>query len=294
MSLVQSEAEAQVVFVGAGPGDPELLTIKARRLIAQADVILYADSLIMPEVCAGARSDAIMYGSSSLTLEETTSLMVEAVARGQRVVRLQSGDPSIYGALHEQMELLDQQGIAYMIVPGVSSAFAAAALLGVELTVPEVAQTVIFTRHAGRIPLPEGESLRSLASHGTTLCIFLSITRIHQVVKELLAGGYAPDTPAAIVYRATWPDQQIIHSTIARLVRDARQARIARQALIVVGWALAPHARQAGDALHRSHLYQPAYTHLFRRGKQDEAGRAAEEAESFSQPLPEGTGETHD
>lgn len=279
MPLVQSEAEAQVVFIGAGPGDPDLLTVKAQRLIAQVDVIIYADSLVEPEVCAGARQDAMIYGSSSLTLEETTSLMLEAAARGQRVARLQSGDPSIYGALHEQMALLDQHNISYMIVPGVSSAFAAAALLGVELTVPEVAQTVIFTRHAGRVAVPEGESLRSLASHGATLCLFLSITRAHQVVKDLLAGGYSPDTPAAIVYRATWPDQQIIHSTIARLVEDVRQMRVARQALIVVGWALAPQSSQEDSATRRSHLYQPTCTHLFRRGKQDEPNEAAEASE---------------
>jgi precorrin-4/cobalt-precorrin-4 C11-methyltransferase len=271
MPLVPNEAEALVAFVGAGPGDPELLTIKAQRLIAHADVIIYADSLVSPEVCASARPDAAIYGSSTLTLEAIMAIMLDAVAQGRRVVRLQSGDPSLYGAIYEQMAILDQHGVPYIIVPGISSAFAAAALLGAELTVPDVAQTVILTRYAGRIPVPERESLHALATHGATLCIFLSITRVHQVVQELLAGGYAPETPVAVVYRATWPDQMIIRSTIATLAPDVRRARISRQALILVGWALAPDTIAQSAHSYRSHLYRPDYTHLFRRGHSNSA-----------------------
>ncbi len=274
MPLATSDAQAIVAFVGAGPGDPELLTVKGQRLIAQADVIIYADSLVPPEVCAGARPEATIYPSAALTLEETTAIMLAAAARGQRVVRLQSGDPSLYGALHEQLAVLDRHGVPYIIVPGVSSAFAAAAALGAELTVPEVAQTIIFTRHAGRVAMPEGESLPALASHQTTLAIFLSITRAHQVARELLAGGYPPETPVAVVYRVSWPDQRVIRTTIANLAQDVRAARIARQALILVGWALAPDIRAEGTRAGRSHLYLPRYTHLFRKGEGDAGGDA--------------------
>ena len=265
MPLVTNDADATVAFIGAGPGDPELLTVKAQRLICQADVIIYADSLIPPEICVGARPDAVIYQSATLTLEETTVLICAAAERGQHVARLQSGDPSVYGALHEQLVMLDRHGITYYIVPGVSSVFAAAALLGVELTVPDIAQTIIFTRFAGRVAMPEGEDLRSLASHTATLAIFLSIARVHQVVEELLAGGYSPDTPAVVVYRATWPDQRIICATLATLTHEVRQAGLTRQSLIIVGKALAPDIRSEQTDEHRSHLYLPTYTHLFRR-----------------------------
>jgi precorrin-4/cobalt-precorrin-4 C11-methyltransferase len=153
-----------------------------------------------------------------------------------------------------------------MIVPGVSSVFAAAAELGMELTVPDVAQSLILTRHAGRVAMPEKETLRALASHGTTLCIFLSITRVRQIVAELLDGGYTAETPVAVVYRATWPDQKIIRSTLATLVQDVKEARIARQALIMVGWALASDNVEVAGEMYRSHLYLPEYKHLFRGG----------------------------
>lgn len=273
MPLATHEAEAAVAFVGAGPGDPELLTLKAQRLIARADVLIYADSLVSPEVCQFAKAEATIYGSANLTLETLMEIMLQAVAQGQFVVRLQSGDPALYGAIHEQRTILDRNGIPYIIVPGVSSVFAAAAALGVELTVPDVAQSLILTRHAGRVSMPEKETLRSFAAHGTTLCIFLSITRVRQVVAELLSGGYTPETPAAVVYRATWPDQKIIRSTLATLVQDVKQARIARQALIMVGWALdteTTHAADSSHNAHRSHLYLPGYKHLFRGGTPDD------------------------
>ncbi len=266
MPLATREADAMVAFVGAGPGDPELLTLKAQRLIARADVLIYADSLVSPNVRQYAKPGAAIYGSAALTLEAIIDIILRAVGNGQFVVRLQSGDPGLYGAIYEQQRLLDRHGISYIIVPGVSSVFAAAAAIGAELTVPDVAQSLILTRQAGRVPMPAKESLRSLASHATTLCIFLSITRVRQVVEELLAGGYTPETPAVVVYRATWPDQKIIRSTLSTLVQDVKQAHISRQALIMVGQALAPVAGDDTDIEHRSHLYLPGYKHLFRGG----------------------------
>ncbi len=269
MPLAINETEAHIAFIGAGPGDPDLLTVKALRLIARADVIIYADSLVSPDVCLHAKPEATIYGSATLTLETIIDIVLQAVANGQFVVRLQSGDPALYGALYEQRRTLDRHGIKYIIVPGVSSVFAAAAAVGVELTVPDVAQSLILTRYAGRVSMPEKETLRSFASHGTTLCIFLSITRVRAIVVDLLEGGYTSDTPVVVVYRATWPDQQIIHSTIASLVADVKQARISRQALIMVGWALATNKIAENTEEHRSHLYLPGYKHLFRGGSSE-------------------------
>ncbi len=268
MPLATHEAEASIAFIGAGPGDPELLTLKAHRLIARADVLIYADSLVSPDVCRYAKPEATIYGSSALTLEKIIDIILEAVAKGQFVARLQSGDPALYGALYEQQRILDRHGVNYLVVPGVSSVFAAAAELGVELTVPDVAQSLILTRYNGRVSMPEKETLRSFASHGTTLCIFLSITRVRQIVVELLEGGYTPETPVAVVYRATWPDQKIIRSVLSTLVQDVKQARISRQALIMVGWALdsATEKVRTTEETHRSHLYLPDYKHLFRGG----------------------------
>src|SRR5436853_2274204 len=264
MPLVAHEADAMVAFVGAGPGDPELLTLKAQRLIAKADALIYADSLVSPDVCQYAKPGATIYGSAALTLEAIVDIILKAVTNNQFVVRLHSGDPGLYGAMYEQQRLLDHHNINYLIVPGVSSVFAAAAAVGVELTVPDVAQSLILTRYAGRVSMPAKETLRSFASHGTTLCIFLSIIRVRQIAEDLLAGGYTPDTPVVVVYRATWSDQQIIRSTIATLVVDVKQARISRQALIMVGWALAIGSVEESIEGHRSHLYRPGYQHLFR------------------------------
>jgi precorrin-4/cobalt-precorrin-4 C11-methyltransferase len=256
-----------VYFIGAGPGDPELLTIKGRRLIETADVVMWADSLVHPDVAALARADAEVFGSSSLTLEQITDTLVAASRAGKTIARVQSGDPSLYGAIHEQQVLLERAGVAYTIVPGVSSAFAAAALLDAELTVPDLAQTVIFTRVANRTTtVPLGERLRDLARHGATLVIFLSASVIEKVVEELAAGGCAPETPVAVVYRATWADQQILRGTLADIAPAARAARITKQALILVGPAIDPALRQHAAASARSHLYRPDYTHLFRKG----------------------------
>ena len=225
----------QVYFIGAGPGDPELLTIRAKNIIERADVIIYADSLINPEVCSSAREGTEIYPSASLSLEEMTSIIVNAVKQGKVVARLQSGDPSIYGAIQEQMAALDEKGIAYEIIPGVSSLFAAAAALKVELTIPELSQTVIITRLEGRTPVPASENLKSLAAHRASMAIFLSASLIEKVVAELLAVGYHPDTPAAVVYRASWKDEVILQAPLKSIVERVQASGIRKQALILVG-----------------------------------------------------------
>jgi precorrin-4 C11-methyltransferase len=242
-----------VSFVGAGPGDPELLTLKAQRLIAEADVIIYAGSLVNPAVLAHARPGAAIHDSASMKLAEQIEVMNSAVARGLRVVRLHTGDPAIYGAILEQMRELDRLGIPYCVVPGVSSAFAAAAALRIEYTVPGDTQTVIFTRVGGRTDVPEREALRNLAAHRTSLVLFLSAGMIDRVVDDLVAAGYGPDTPVAMVARASWPDELVVQGTLADIVERAQAAEITHQALIIVSPALSPQARGAGS--HASALY---------------------------------------
>ncbi len=258
-----------IYFIGAGPGDPELLTLKGRRLIGEADLVIYADSLVHPGIRAFARPDAEIVGSASLTLEEVWERMAAACAAGQTVARVHSGDPSLYGALHEQLVRCEAAGIAYEIVPGVSSAFAAAAALGAELTVPGIAQTVIFTRRPSRTDRPANEDLRALASHGATLVLFLSVASMGAVVADLQAGGYPPETPVAVVYRATWEDQVVVRGTLADIAAAVRAARFTKQALVLVGPALDPALRQhAADR--RSHLYSGDFSHLFRQARRAE------------------------
>ncbi|MBT9148670.1 MAG: precorrin-4 C(11)-methyltransferase [Dehalococcoidia bacterium] len=252
----------QVYFIGAGPGDPELLTIKGRRIIEQADVIIYADSLIDPRVCSLARSEVEIHKSASLSLEEITDIILSAVKQGKTVARLQSGDPSIYGAIQEQIDVLDEHGIKYEIVPGISSLCAAAASLKAELTVPNISQTVIITRMEGRTPVPERESLKNLAAHQATLAIFLSISLIERVVEELLDGGYPSETPVAAVYRVSWNDETVIRSTLKDIVKRVRTMGIKRQALILVGGVLDP-----GGKGYRSRLYNKNFSHGYRQRK---------------------------
>lgn len=257
-----------VYFIGAGPGDPDLLTMRAHRFIQEADLVVWADSLIHPDVIALARPDARVVPSSGLTLEEITQLLVSAARDGLRIARLQSGDPSIYGAMHEQQVLLAREDVPFEIVPGVSSAFAAAARLGVELTVPNVAQTVVMTRVANRTTtVPDLERLRDLARSRASLVLFLSASVIERVVDELRAAGYADTTPAAVVYRVSWPDEQVIRGTLGDVAVAARRAGLTRQALILVGEVLDPNLLNA-SSLQRSHLYRPDYTHLFRRAEE--------------------------
>jgi precorrin-4/cobalt-precorrin-4 C11-methyltransferase len=246
----------KVHFIGAGPGDPELITVKAKKVIENADVIIYADSLVNPEICSFARKNAAIHKSAGLTLEETTGIIVKAVNLGKKVVRIQSGDPSIYGAIAEQMALLDEKGIKYEIIPGVSSLFAAAALLQVELTAPEVSQTVIVTRREGRTPVPARENLPGLAAHNATIALFLSVSQAADIVADLMKGGYGPGTPAAVVYRAGWKDQKIIRTTLKYLAQRIKENKIEKQALILVGKSLAKKRPQI-----RSKLYDPDFKH---------------------------------
>lgn len=256
--------EAKVYFVGAGPGDPELLTLKGMRVIERADVIIYADSLVNPQVCEYAREGAEIHGSSSLTLDEIVALMVDGVRRGGTVARIHTGDPSLFGALWEQMVLLDRAGIPYEIIPGVSSVFAAAATLGVELTVPELSQTVIITRLEGRTPVPEKERLSSLAGHNATIALFLSVAMIEEVVSELRLGGYPADTPVSVVQRASWADERTVRGSLQDIAAKVHAAGITRQALILVGPAMGGHSQSANVA-RRSRLYDKGFSHQYRK-----------------------------
>jgi precorrin-4/cobalt-precorrin-4 C11-methyltransferase len=251
-----------VAFVGAGPGDPELITVKGKRLIQEADCIVFAGSLV-PEALLGERKPgAEVYNSASLNLEETHRLIREGYEKGARVVRLHTGDPSLYGAIQEQMDLLDRESIPYEVIPGVSAVFAAAATLRQELTLPDVSQTLILTRMAGRTPVPDGESLESLAAHGATLVIYLSVQRIEEVVSQL-AAGYSPQTPVVVAYRVGWPDQEIVRGTLEDIARKVQASGIRRQAIIMIGEVFGVRSR---DQKTRSKLYDETFSHGFRRG----------------------------
>jgi len=247
-----------VHFIGAGPGDAELITVKGARLLREAEVVVYAGSLVDRELVRTYAPNARVWDSAAMTLEETTAVLADAVARGQRTVRLHTGDPAIYGAIQEQMAELDRLGIGYAVVPGVSSAFAAAAALKQELTLPEVTQTVILTRLAGRTPVPERERLSEIARIGATMVIYLSVGMIEQVVAELLQGAYTRETPVAVVAKATWPDEEILRGTLADIAAKVMAAGIGKQALIIVGDVL--NAREQGLAA-LSKLYDKGFSH---------------------------------
>lgn len=248
----------RVYFVGAGPGDASLLTRRALAILRRADLLVTADSLVMAQVADLAGPRARIIGSSSMTLEEIVGEMLEAASQGLVVVRLHSGDPSVYGALAEQIGMLRSAGVPFEIVPGVSSIFAAAAALGVELTVPGGAQTVVLTRQGRRAPTPVWERLRELASSRATLGIFLSAAGVRDVQRELLAGGLSGDTPAAVAYRVSWPDQLLERTTVAGLVEVVKRHGLRRHTLLLVGEAL-------GSTDRRSRLYDPGHAHIFRR-----------------------------
>lgn len=247
-------------FIGAGPGGEDLITVRGARLLGEADVIIYAGSLVNPALLKYKREGCVVHDSAGMTLEEVLSVMRETEAVGGDTVRLHTGDPALYGAIREQMDELDRLGLAYDVTPGVSAFSGAAAALQAEYTLPEVSQSVIITRMAGRTPVPEGEQLRKLAAHGCTMVLFLSTGLLEQVEEELLAGGYAPDTPAAIVYKATWPEERVYRCTVATLAQTAREHHVTKTALITVGGFL-------GDRYERSKLYDPAFTHGYREGK---------------------------
>ncbi len=254
---------SKVYFIGAGPGDPELITVRGARLLREAELVVFAGSLVDRELVRTYAPDAEVYDSAAMTLEETVQAMAQAVAADRRVVRLHTGDPSIYGAIQEQMAALDELGIAYEVVPGVTSAFAAAALLKQELTLPEVSQTVVFTRMEGKTPVPDRERLSEIARIGATMVIYLSAAMIDRVVAELLAGAYTPATPAAVVCRASWPDEQVVEGTLADIAEKTRGAGIGKQALIIVGDVL----KARGEGLKaKSLLYDKEFSHGFRKG----------------------------
>ncbi len=248
-----------IKFVGAGPGDPELITVKGKKALQEADIVVYAGSLISPETLRWTKNTAKLYDSSGLTLEQTHSILVNGYNKGKRVVRLHSGDPSVYGAIHEQMVQLDNVGIPYEVIPGISAVFAAASKLKKELTVPEVSQTIIITRMAGKTPVPERESLWSLASHKATMALYLSISAIDDVVSSLLK-SYEPDTPIIVAYRVGWPDEKFIFGTLANIAEKVKTHRINRQALILVGGVFREDIRDK-----RSKLYDPKFSHGFRK-----------------------------
>jgi precorrin-4/cobalt-precorrin-4 C11-methyltransferase len=252
-----------VHFIGAGPGDAELITVKGARLLREADVVVYAGSLVDRELVRTYAPQADVYDSAGMTLAETTTVLARAVADGKRAVRLHTGDPAIYGAIQEQMAELDRLGIGYAVVPGVTSAFAAAAALRQELTLPEVSQTVIITRLAGRTPVPEREQLAEIARIGATLVIYLSVAMIDRVVAALLQGAYTSATPAAVVARASWPDEQIVEGTLADIAGKVQAAGIGKQAVIIVGDVL--RARREGLAA-VSKLYDKGFSHGCREG----------------------------
>ncbi len=250
---------SKVYFVGAGPGDPELITIKGRRLLDEADLVIYAGSLVNPALLRGLRAE--VHDSAGMTLEEIVSMMVRAAKEERKVVRLHTGDTAFYSAISEQIEKLRTERIEYEVVPGVTSAGAAAAVLGQEFTIPEVSQSVIFTRMEGRTPVPEGEKLSDLARHRTTMVIFLSVSMIDRVRDELIAGGYPEDTPVAVVEKASWPEERVVRGRLKDIVQSVREAGIVKTALIIVGDALRASSERLGK---RSKLYDREFSHAFR------------------------------
>ena len=251
---------SKVWFIGAGPGAPDLLTIRGARLIAEANVVVWARSLVDEGVLEHAGQEAEIIESTTIPLEGVRELYERATREDLRIARDHSGDPSLWGALLEQVELCEELGLEWEIVPGVSSLGAAAASIGRELTVPEVSQSVILTRRASRTPMPEGEDIRSFAAHRTTMAIFLSAARPRLLQEELLEGGYPPETPCAIVYKASWPDEVVIWCHLEELADRIREAGFTRQALVFVGPGL-----EGGGT--RSHLYSPTFSHMFRNAK---------------------------
>ncbi|WP_428561937.1 MAG: precorrin-4 C(11)-methyltransferase [Solidesulfovibrio sp. DCME] len=250
-----------VAFIGAGPGDPDLLTVKAARLIGQADLVLYAGSLVSPAVVALARADARVVDSAPLSLAETHALLVATARQGGLAARVHTGDPSLFGALSEQARLLDADGIPYTVVPGVTSAAAAAAAFGVSVTEPEATQTLILTRLAGRTPMPPGESLASLAGHGASLAVYLAAGNPEGLAEALRQGGLAGETPVAVAHRLGWPGEKRFWATIDTLVQTVRAAAIDRQTLFLVLPGLGRGVP--------SHLYDPSFGHGFRPARED-------------------------
>lgn len=249
-----------VHFVGAGCGAADLITLRGKAYLESADVVIYAGSLVNPELLAFAKPGCTVYNSAKMTLDEVIAVMEDAEGEGKTTVRLHTGDPSIYGAIREQMDRLEALQIPYDVCPGVSSFCGAAASLKTELTLPGVSQSVILTRVAGRTEVPERESIRTYAAHGATMVIFLSAGMLTELQRELLAGGYAPQTPAAIVYKASWPDELILCGTVETLAELGERHGITKTALILVGNCL-------GDVYALSRLYDASFSTEYREAK---------------------------
>ncbi|MDD3571019.1 MAG: precorrin-4 C(11)-methyltransferase [Lachnospiraceae bacterium] len=249
-----------VYFVGAGSGAADLITVRGQKLLQSADVIIYAGSLVNPELLEYKKAECVVHNSAFMTLEEVIEVMKNSEEQGRTTVRLHTGDPSIYGAIKEQFDELDKLNIAYEVCPGVSSLFGAASSLKLEYTLPNVSQTVIVTRMEGRTPVPESERIEVLASHGATMVIFLSTGMLEELSQRLIEGGYSADTPAAIVYKATWADEKKVYCTVETLAQSAKKENITKTALVIVGDVLTGEGE-------RSLLYHPNFTTEFRQGK---------------------------
>jgi precorrin-4/cobalt-precorrin-4 C11-methyltransferase len=247
-----------VHFVGAGPGAPDLITVRGLRYLQQADVIIYAGSLVNPKLLEEAKPGCQIHNSAYMTLEEVIAVMEQAELM---TVRLHTGDPSIYGAIREQMDVLAQKGIPFSLCPGVSAMFGAAASLQMEYTLPEVSQSVIICREEGRTPVPERESIAALAKHQSTMILFLSSGLAEKVRADLLEGGYAPETPAAVVYKATWEEEKILRTTVEQLPKEMEREQIQKTALIIVGNVL-------GERYAKSKLYDASFTTEYRKGRE--------------------------
>lgn len=253
--------KGKVYFIGAGPGDPELLTLKGEKILNVCDVVIYAGSLVNEEILRFCKNECIKFNSANMHLEEIISLIEKYVKEGKLVVRLHTGDPSLYGAIFEQMIELDKKGIEYEVIPGISSAFAGIALLKKEFTIPGLSQTVIFTRYGGRTKVPEKESLAELSRHKASMVIFLSINMISDVISALKV-GYSDNTPVAVVYKASWEDEWVIKGTISDIEEKVKEAGIKRQALIYVGDFLSP------ENFEYSKLYDENFEHNYRKIKE--------------------------
>lgn len=251
-----------VFFVGAGTGAADLITVRGMRLLKQADVIIYAGSLVNPELLQYAKEDCEIYNSAKLTLDEVIDIMKKAEVQNKKIVRLHTGDPSIYGAVREQMDELDKLGIAYESCPGVSACFGAAASLNLEYTLPEVSQSLIITRMEGKTKVPDKECIESFAAHQTSMAIYLSAGMLGELSKRLMRGGYREDTPAAIVYKATWPEEESYICTIGSLEETAAAHEITKTALILVGDVIAHRGYE------KSRLYAPDFSTEFRQAKE--------------------------
>lgn len=253
-----------VHFVGAGPGAPDLITVRGKQLLEEADVIIYAGSLVNPKLLEYTKDVCTIHNSANMTLEEVIQVIEKAEKEGKTTVRLHTGDPCIYGAIREQMDILDEKGISYDSCPGVSSFCGAAAALNLEYTLPDISQSVIITRMEGRTPVPEKESIQSFAAHNATMVIFLSTGMLEELSRRLVEGGYKEDTPAAIVYKATWEDEKKFICTVGTLEQTAKENQITKTALMIIGDAVNTSNYE------RSKLYDPEFTTEFRQGSKKE------------------------